>query len=304
MYARIRTLICIVFATIVSCSVIARAQGTIGLDPVVNRFGAQPGQQITNTINIWNPFEGDTKLRVIGSLSDFQYSEGGRISFPKAGTLPRSAASWITFTPSELTLSPKERREVRYTVNVPAGAKPGSYWAVLFLEAENPEANAKNVLASFNVRVGHTIWVNVGPLTNTGEVSGIFEQAPKTETDPLGLTVQYNNTGNAAAIVNGRIELRDERGKLTATLPLTRVVSLPGQSTVMQLNWLGPAPAGKYTALAVLNNGSNTTDIVGEYSFTLPLTLRGEVPKAPAAAAPAQRGPAAPAATPPAPGGK
>ena len=52
---------------------------------------------------------------------------------------------------------------------------------------------------------------------------------------------------------------------------------LPGVDRAFQINVVGPLPAGNYTALVVLNYGSDEQDVAGAIDFTLtePLLERG-----------------------------
>ncbi|WP_027481419.1 hypothetical protein [Deinococcus pimensis] len=256
----------------------ASAQGSVGLDPSVARFSATPGTSVTQTVGIFNPTDQKVKLRVLAYLVDVDMNDVGQLSFPKAGTLPDSASRWIQVSPSEVTLEGRNRAEIRYTVTVPAGTKPGTYSSVLMFEAENPNPGSKTELARVSVRVGHGIFVNVDPITVKGEISGIFYEAPQTENGFLSLAVQYHNGGSGAAMVEGYVELRDDQGRSVAKLPLERTLSLPGRSTMLRLRWAGPAKKGQYTALVVLNDGDRDHDVVGEQLVDLPLDLAAAPP--------------------------
>ncbi|MDZ7702933.1 MAG: hypothetical protein U5L04_00430 [Trueperaceae bacterium] len=76
---------------------------------------------------------------------------------------------------------------MRYTAEVPADAEPGTHWSVLFLEGEDPNPQPGFRLAAFNVRVGHTIYVNVPPIVREGVIGGIFGERIASPVDAFRL---------------------------------------------------------------------------------------------------------------------
>ncbi|MFC6667473.1 hypothetical protein ACFP9V_20415 [Deinococcus radiopugnans] len=188
--------------------------------------------------------------------------------------MKESSAAWTTFTPAEIELGGEETKQVRYTIQVPADATPGTHWAMLMFEAQEPAAIPGKTLASFRLRVAHTIYVNVQPTKADGSITGIFDSLPQNETGNYQIAVQYTNTGNAVTGVKGRVELRDADGNLAATLPLSLVVALPNRTVLLKSAWGGPVPKGQYSALVILNNGDKNKDILGEHVVTLPFDLK------------------------------
>lgn len=283
--------------------VTAAAQSTVGIDPVARIHTATPGQTITQVLTIYNPNPSTQKVRVVAYLSDLNVTETGETEFPPAGTLKESSAGWTTFTPAEIELGGEESKQVRYTVQVPADATPGTHWAMLMFEAQEPAAVPGKTLASFRVRVAHTMYINIQPTKAEGTITGIFDALPKEDTGFYQIAVQYANTGNVVTGIQGRVELRDASGALAATLPLDLIVALPNRSVLLKSSWVGPVPKGQYSALVVLNNGDKSKDILGEHVVNLPFDLKVPAPVAspPTGAAPAT--PAPPSTTAPGPAG-
>lgn len=274
-------------------SITATAQSTVGVNPITRIHTATPGQTITQELTIYNPNPSTNKVRVVAYLTDLNVTETGESEFPPAGTLKESSAGWTTFTPAEIELGGEESKQVRYTVQVPADATPGTHWAMLMFEAQEPAAIPGKTLAAFRVRVAHTMYINVQPTKAEGAITGIFEALPKIETGVYNIAVQYTNTGNVATGIEGRVDLRDASGTLVATLPLDLMVSLPNRSVLLKSSWGGPVPKGQYSALVVLNNGDKNKDILGEHVVNLPFDL-----KSPSVVDPATGATPAPPSTP------
>ncbi|WP_051363435.1 hypothetical protein [Deinococcus murrayi] len=279
--ARLLTgLLCLCWFVLAS---LALAQGTIGVDPITRHYSVTPGQTVTQVLNIYNPNQTAVRLKLAVYLTDMNINEVGESQFLPVGSVKESSARWTTVSPSELELGGQESKQVRYTIQVPANASPGTHWAVLMFEGQEPAAVPGKTLASFRLRVGHTMYVHVQPMTTAGSVTGIFESVPKTDTGVYELAVQYTNSGNSAVAVRGRVELRDAAGTLVATLPLDVAVALPGRNLLLRSSWAGPVPKGQYTALVILNNGEKNKDILAEHVVTLPFDLKAP-PTAPAGA--------------------
>ncbi|MBB6099877.1 hypothetical protein HNR42_003337 [Deinobacterium chartae] len=142
---------------------------------------------------------------------------------------------------------------------------------MLFFEGTNPaeEKQPGLELATFRIRVGHVIFVNVGDTRIDGKITGVYTSPPSPARNTLEIAAQYLSTGNAAAAVEGRVEIRGGNGDVVATMPIDRKVALPGATTLF-VGSLGSAlPKGDYSALIILNYGDKQRDVVGEVTFRL-----------------------------------
>ncbi|KGQ21910.1 hypothetical protein [Thermus filiformis] len=250
---------------------LALAQSTLGVEPPVLLKEAAPGQVLTTTLTVHNV--GDKPVRVRVSAGDWTYDPLGQLQYLPPGTLKESASPWLSFSPSELLLGPKQSGKLTYTLAVPKDAKPGSHWGVLFLEGEDPDPPPGLPLATFRVRLGHVYYVNLPPVERGGRVSGILPTPPKAPDDPYRFAVKYQNTGNVAQKVSGRFEVRDQAGKVVASLPVEEVVVLPKSERILPISLVGPLPAGAYTAFVLLNYGDPTKDVAADYPFQLKAPL-------------------------------
>jgi len=256
---------------------LAIAQTAVAIDPPAVIFEGQPGAEITASVLVANPGAEAARVRV--SLGDWMYQPDGQPIYLDPGSLPESASPWITFTPAEFVLDGHEKKIVRYTIRIPEGAKPGTHWSVLFLQGEDPNAQPGANLATFKLRVAHTIYVNVPPVKRDGEILGLAAVPPQQPDGPVAIGIQYANTGNAAYAVTGRLEVRNAAGNVAGRAEIDRTVVLPGATRVLLANFYGPIKKGDYVILAVLNYGSETVDIAGQTVVSLPFDL--ERPAAP-----------------------
>jgi len=93
----------------------ANADGLAELSP---RATVRPGQRATISMTLRNS-EGHS-VRLVPVATDLLGSRGGRI-----------ASSLLVLTPSELSLEPKEQRDLAIGTTVPVGTAPGCYSGLL-----------------------------------------------------------------------------------------------------------------------------------------------------------------------------
>jgi hypothetical protein len=253
------------------------AQTAVAIDPPAVIFSAEPGKELTASILVANPGAEAARVRV--SLGDWMYQPDGQPVYLDPGSLPESASPWITFSPAEFVLGGHEKKIVRYTIQVPDDAEPGTHWSVLFLQGEDPNAQPGANIATFKLRVAHTIYVNVPPVRWDGEILGIAAVPPERPDRPIAIAIQYANTGNGAYAVTGRLEVRNASGEVVGRAEIDRTVVLPGATRVLLANFYGPIERGDYVILAVLNYGSETVDIAGQAVVSLPFDLERPAPR-------------------------
>ena len=247
---------------------VAHGQGAAMVDPASVVHVAAPGEAIGGVVRVTNPMEEVLRLRVY--LSDWTLDPVGQFTFADVGTLPASASTWITFSPSVLDIEPHATREVRYEVQVPAEAGAGTHQSVLFVESEPSEAVPGQMAATFSVRVGHVVYVNVPPLVTEGAITAIFGEPPTTAGEPYHLTVLYENRGNAAQGVQGSLVVTDDLGETAIEADVERSVVLPSSTRAFEMNLHGLLPGGTYTALVVLGYGDVEREVAGSYDFVVP----------------------------------
>ncbi len=241
---------------------------SLSASPPVVTLDVNPGDQVTRTVDLASSAKNDYQLNVY--LSDWSLNQDGGIYYQKPGTLPASSCPWVTFSPATALIKAGKTVTARYTVQVPANAKPGTHWCVLFFDGAPAKAPPPGVnLATFRIRVGETLYINVEPLDEKGAVAGMFTQPPTKTGDPYMLVVQYANPGNQVQWVQGKVELRNAQGDVIRTVPVKGFASLPGAPRNIKVAFYGPLPAGTYAALAVFDYGNAVTQVAGQATFTL-----------------------------------
>lgn len=246
---------------------IAGAQGAAMVDPASALFTAEPGASIEGSVRVTNPTDAPLRLRLY--LSDWELDADGNFEFAEPGALAGTASPWLVYAPTVLDLEPHGSATVQYTATVPLDAEPGTHRTVVFVESEPGDPEPGQAAATFAVRVGHVVYVDVPPLTRAGSIAGIFGEPTAGSSDSYALTVLYLNQGNAVTGVEGRFTLRNDLGDAVIEADIDRAVVLPGSERAFRIDVYGPLPAGNYTALVVFDYGDDEQEVAGTYDFTL-----------------------------------
>ena len=180
----------------------------------------------------------------------------------------RSNASWITFYPESFEIEAGTKRDVFYTVNVPALQKSqplsGSYWSTLLIEEDQGSRTHQGNGGHLRYEVLLVTHIHSSGRTAL-EIRGVYVIEEK----GLGLFVEAHveNTGDTMLKPEGWLELYNEAGSMVGRIPVDKIRMYPGKTIVQRVNVQGIAP-GKYEALLVLDAGDNNI-FGGQYSIQL-----------------------------------
>ncbi|HET7228507.1 MAG TPA: hypothetical protein VFJ16_00760 [Longimicrobium sp.] len=238
----------------------AAAQITV-LGNGVEERAVQPGETYSGTIRLRNEGRQAEEARVY--LSDYSFAADGRTQYAAPGSLPRSSARWIAFTPSQVRIAPGGEATVGYTVTVPAGAAlHGTFWSLLMVEGiahGSPESTAAAPAARVRMGVQPSIRYAVQIATTIGaDAPQVRFASARAYAAGAGkvLEVDVANAGDVAYRPEIRVELFDEAGNRAGAFTSRRGLLYPGTS-LRQTFELGSVPPGTYQALIVADAGGD-----------------------------------------------
>jgi hypothetical protein len=247
----------------------ARNDG-IALAPARFELEMQPGSETTVVVNLdyHTAKEGSQPSRIVASLNDWNIDRAGELQFYKAGTQGRSAAPWIIYSPSEVTVQPGQTHSIRVTISVPKDAAPGDHLAALVVE-QRPDTikfnrSARQMLVRF--RMASMFYITVPQTVRRGTLENLQATA-----SPQGITITptLKNEGNSAIRPLSSVQITDARGR--AVLELAEGESLPvlGGSLLSKAMLIEKTlPPGTYTVkyrVDFQGNGKTTegvTDLI------------------------------------------
>jgi hypothetical protein len=238
----------------------ARAQLTV-LGSGVEERAARPGETYSGSLRVRNDGARSAEARVY--QTDYTFTADGTTRYGAPGSLPRSNARWIIFSPSQVRIPPGGEAVVGYVVTVPADAGlGGAFWSMLMVEGIAP-GSAASTETSEHVRVQ----VGVRPSVRYGVqiATALAGPAPRIAFSNAHafvggrgkvLELDLTNAGETAYRPEIRVELFDEAGRPAGSFTSRRGLLYPGTSLRQRFE-LGALKAGSYQAMVVADAGGD-----------------------------------------------
>jgi hypothetical protein len=263
------SLACLI-ATLCGVSPCVSAQVVIISEAVVERR-ADPGESYTGVIQLRNSTTQPQDARIY--QTDYMFYADGRNIFGVAGSVPRSNARWLTFTPDYVTVPAGQTIPVQYSVTVPKGGSPlvGTFWSMLMVETVAPGSAQSVQRAGADPRLGLRTTTRYGTqivthLASTGRMELAFANvavAPSRAGSDATLSLDVTNAGDRGARARMTLELYDSAGQLVAKREQQRGLLFPGTSLRQEFK-LGTLRSGTYKAMVLADAGGDEI-FAGEY---------------------------------------
>ncbi len=220
-----------------------------------------PGGSFTEAIPVQN--RGTERARILTAVMDLSMDVQGRLDVVKAGSTPRSAASWIRVNPTVFELDPSETTLIRFTVTVPREVS-GTYLAVILFRTR-PE-KLQGMGAALSAEIGSTIIVHVSGqgVKRAGDLVGLTV-SPFRPGEPLEVVALFANEGNLLLRPKGMLTIRDARGTVIGQAPINEEEGavLPLSRRAFRTLWRGNLPPGTYPLEVRFDYGGEAL-VVGE----------------------------------------
>jgi hypothetical protein len=224
-------LLCLTASATLALAGVARAEMSIDVSPIRIEVRAEPGNESTHSVQVQN--SGTESIRLKAYVEDWELNAEGTPLFRTAGTLVRSASTWIEAAPRDFLLEPGQTEFVRFTLRVPAGVVDGGYWCGLLLESvplHYEEADARRMLVKG--RVATMVYVTVGDPVRSGEIAAL---STITREGRSFLRLEIANTGQDVFRLVGNVEGLAGADGLEETRPLPDVPVLPGTRRIVEM---------------------------------------------------------------------
>ena len=236
---------------------------SVGLAPAYIEADVKRGSSYVQEFTVVN--KTSTRLRFRCTVGDFWYDEKGERLFGRPGTLPRSASSWVQFTPTEVVVEPMSSGVVKAVITVPAAAE-GGYYVMPFFEGEPAELpdpskfKDSTAHATVAVRLGGLLMLatTVGSQYNV-EVKG-GHIVPPTPSSELELHLEVDNHSNTHVLLHGTFAFLDAGGRVAGRGQIEEQRYLPGQHYSFKAPWAGELAPGHYTAVITLKYARAATE--------------------------------------------
>jgi hypothetical protein len=231
-----------------------------------------PGVSSEVELSVYNGTSRPLPCEVVAQ--DFGLEAKGKEIIAPAGSMPTSAASWITFHPSKLTLPPKGAGKFKAVISVPANANGGHYALILvktMVGADVPEGFGYGLSTEMGVKLYHLV---EGRSRAKVTLLGKSVQPP-TSHEKLVVKLDFINSGDAHTELRADMAVLDADKKLIgkAQIELGPVL-LPGQRDELRLEWGGEPKPGPYLAVITVSATEGAEPMVLELPF-----VAGDAPK-------------------------
>jgi hypothetical protein len=184
---------------------------------------------------------------------DWWHEPGNPRKFAPPGTLPHSAAKWISFVPEKVTVLPGKGANVTVVVATPADASAGNY-AVAWFEAI-PDAQANTKELRVGARLGVLVLTDVRGASKPNINVDEMIISPPTASRPLKADIKITNSGDVHLFPKGTLVLMDHKRKLVGHVGFEKQRLLPGEDRSVALKFGGELKPGDYDAILTVDYG-------------------------------------------------
>jgi hypothetical protein len=272
---RIPIILVCTFAAILCGLGTSQAHGqTLGITPALVDAKVKRGATYSQAFTISN--NTGARLRLRCSVSDFWYGEHNERIDALPGTQPRSASTWVQFSPAEQVIEPNSSAVVNAVITIPQTAA-GGYYTVPIFETEAADATlaatiGKTATAAVMIRFRGLLLLTTEDATeyNLEVMNGRI--TPPTSSSELRMELDLRNRSTAHIRVHGMFAIVDPAGKLAGRGKVEEKRYLPGQRDTLKADWAGQLAPGRYTTIVTL-----TYDRAGMSPATLVYELPLEV---------------------------
>ena len=207
---------------------VAAARGVL-VSPTQLGLSGKPGQTVSGVLYVSSSKA--EKNRITVTLAEFMRDEEGKVIGSET-THGRSARGWLDVDRSDFVTLESGRTEVTVSARIPESAT-GSYWALVYLQAEPSARDPKRGSLMFRVvpRVGIPVIVTVEG-TAKPELK-IVETRASRVADGVEVYSTVQNSGNTAVLISGAFSLERQAANSTDSQELASgtvgpLTSLPG----------------------------------------------------------------------------
>jgi hypothetical protein len=207
---------------------VASARGVL-VSPTQLGLSGKPGQTVSGVLYVSSSKA--EKNRITVTLAEFTRDEDGKVIGSETAHA-RSARAWLDVDRTDFLTLESGRTEVTVSARIPDNAS-GSYWALIYLQAEPAARDPKRGSLMFRVvpRVGIPVIVTAEGTTKPQ--LRIIETRAKRVADGVEIYSTVENSGNTAVLISGAFSLERQAANSTDSQELASdtagpFTSMPG----------------------------------------------------------------------------
>jgi len=240
------------------------------ISPPISEIKLDPGKSYQETIRINNPTK--DLVTVYPVARNFTSSgETGRPAIESPGEdATFGLASWISFSQTQIALTPEQEIEFNYKIDVPTDAEPGGHYASVLFASQPPKPDEKSTQVALASMVGSLILGTVsGNIIEKGEVTEFSSNGHIFLKSPVDFTLRIRNTGNVHFSPQGQITV-SSWGKTVSNEDINPAKGNILPNSIRRFDGLGYKGKwysfGKFNVKLTASYGENQS-LTGSFSF-------------------------------------
>ncbi|MFE2009136.1 hypothetical protein [Streptomyces sp. NPDC059491] len=207
-------------------------------------YALKAGARIEDSAVIHNQSDETRTFHVYGA--DVAHASGGGLAPAQETQKMAAVGAWLRLdSPSTITVRPKSRATVRFSLTVPAGTPPGSYLGSLVTALRTPAVSGQ---VNTETRIARLVELTV-PGTADLQIS-LTELKHRPAGGSEDFTVTVRNTGNVLYTLTGTLNITGGDSPRTVPLTPTGIYVIPGGSTTLTGRLTGLPSLGRRTVTA------------------------------------------------------
>jgi hypothetical protein len=227
-------------------------------------YTATPGEEYSGEIVLQNLSDKPEEVKLY--QTDYFFYADQRVLYGDPGKLPRSNASWITYTPKRLVVPPGETAKVFYTIQVPVRRDlNGTYWSVFMVEGipeESPESESAGDPSDIGMGIQQAFRYAIQMVTHikdtgTKKIKFIGTRLLKIDKKQQVLELDVENAGELMVRATLWAELYNLEGEYVGKFEGGILRIYPGASVRFKVD-LTSVPKSNYQALVVVDCGGES----------------------------------------------
>lgn len=247
----------------------------VAVSPAHVHFEVAPGDSETTTVTINNDTDKENKFRV--SFNDFNMNGYGKSEFLEPGEGEYSLSRWVTASPSFVTLAPGEKAEITVNITVPLDHEDANKaaWTILMIEqAEerqtlDPGAGQDKIALGVIPTFAFGVFLYQNPPGVVMNDVDIIDLAIDQREESNAIRIDVENLGDGISYCTVYVDLTNLDTGDTQKMVKKRFTIVPGLKRAFNFQLPGDLPQGNYSAVTVLDFGSDEELEAAEIEFNL-----------------------------------
>jgi hypothetical protein len=223
---------------------------------LTQRKSVKPGEKYDGIILVKNTGEEFCSANIY--QTDYLFYADGKNIYGKPGSSPRSNAKWITLSPNQVRIAPKDTVSVYYAVKVPEIPDlKGTYWSAVMIEpVAEPSREIKEGKGVIGIQTIIRYLIQI--VTNIGDTGNVkiefLDKKLIWKDNKRILQIDVKNVGERELSPSVWAQLYNETGIEIGRFESSRLRIFPDCSVRHNID-LTDVSKGQYKALVVLDNG-------------------------------------------------